>query len=127
LLRSSSKKIAYFFEQLGLEEFSEKMISTLNCKSVIDVYNLKREDILKIEGWAETSTDDFLKRIEETKKARPEKVLAALGIDNLGITTAKLILEKFSISKILENLDTPDALRIMIYELMQVKGLGVKK
>ncbi len=121
------KKIAYFFEKLGLEEFSEKMISTLNCKSILEVYNLKREDILKIEGWAETSTDDFLKRIEETKKARPEKILAALGIDNLGTTTAKLILEKFSIPEILENLDNPDVLKVMIYELIQVKGLGTKK
>jgi DNA ligase (NAD+) len=121
------KKIAYFFEKLGLENFSEKMISTLKCNSVLDIYNLKKEDIIKIDGWAETSADDFIKRIEQTKKAKPEKILAALGIDNLGTTTAKLVLENFSISDILNTLDNSDALRQMVFKLIQVKGLGSKK
>ena len=121
------KKIAYFFEKLGLENFSEKMISTLGCINVMDIYNLKKEDIIKIEGWAETSADDFIKRIEQTKKAKPERILAALGVDNLGTTTAKLVLENFSISDILNTLDNPDALRQMVFKLIQVKGLGSKK
>jgi len=121
------KRIAYFFEKLGLEEFSEKMISTLKCNSVLDVYNLKKEDIIKIEGWAETSADGFIKRVEQTKKAKPERILAALGVDNLGTTTAKLVLENFSISDILNTLDNPDALRQMVFKLIQVKGLGSKK
>jgi len=121
------KKIAYFFEKLGLENFSEKMISTLSCDSVLDVYNLKKEDILKIDGWAETSANDFIKRIEQTKKARPEKILAALGIDNLGTTTAKLVLENFSIFEILKALDDPNVLREIVFKLIQVKGLGSKK
>jgi len=71
------------------------MISTLECTNVMDIYNLKKEDIIKIEGWAETSADDFIKRVEQTKKAKPERILAALGVDNLGTTTAKLVLENF--------------------------------
>jgi DNA ligase (NAD+) len=121
------KKIAYFFEKLGLENFSEKMISTLKCNSVLDIYNLKKEDIIKIDGWAETSADDFIKRIEQTKKAKPEKILAALGIDNLGTTTAKLVLENFSITEILNALDNPIVLREIVFKLIQVKGLGSKK
>ncbi len=121
----TQKGIAYFFEKLGLENFSEKMISSLGCKSVIDIYNLKKEDILKLDGWAETSTVDFLNRIEQTKKARPEKILAALGIDNLGNTTAKLILENFTPQQILDALENGDnLLREMVYKLIQVKGLG---
>jgi len=121
------KKIAYFFEKLGLENFSEKMISTLECTNVMDIYNLKKEDIIKIEGWAETSADDFIKRVEQTKKAKPERILAALGVDNLGTTTAKLVLENFSISDILKSLDRPDILRQIVFKLIQVKGLGSKK
>jgi len=120
----TQKRIAYFFEKLGLENFSEKMISSLNCNSVIDIYNLKKEDILKLDGWAETSATDFLNRIEQTKKARPEKVLAALGIDNLGTTTAKLILENFTPQQILDALENENLLKEMIYKLIQVKGLG---
>ncbi len=120
----TQKGIAYFFEKLGLENFSEKMITSLGCKTVIDIYNLKREDILKLDGWAETSTDDFLNRIEQTKKARPEKILAAFGIDNLGNTTSKLILENFSPQDIINALDNQDLLKTMITKLIQVKGLG---
>lgn len=121
----TQKGITYFFEKLGLENFSEKMISSLGCKSVIDIYNLKKEDILKLDGWAETSTVDFLNRIEQTKKARPEKILAALGIDNLGNTTAKLILENFTPQQIIDALENGDnLLREMVYKLIQVKGLG---
>lgn len=128
------KRIAYFFEKLGLENFSEKMISSLGCKNIIDIYNLKREDILKIDGWAETSTDDFLNRIEQTKKARPEKILAALGIENLGTTTSKLILENFSPQDIIDALDeniihghNSEKLKTIINKLIQIDGFGTKK
>ena len=120
----TQKGIAYFFEKLGLENFSEKMLTSLGCKTVVDVYNLKKEDILKLDGWAETSTVDFLNRIEQTKKARPEKILAALGIDNLGNTTSKLILEHFTPQDILDALDNQDLLKVMVTKLIQVKGLG---
>jgi len=123
----TQKKIAYFFEKLGLENFSEKMITTLGCNSVIDIYNLKKEDILKLDGWAETSVTDFLSRIEQTKKARPEKILAALGIENLGATTSKLILEHFTSQDILDALADKDLMRMMIVTLLQVDGLGEKK
>jgi len=103
------------------------MITSLGCKTVIDIYNLKKEDILKLDGWAETSTNDFLNRIEQTKKARPEKILAALGIDNLGNTTSKLILENFTPQDILNALDNQDLLKTMITKLIQVKGLGETK
>jgi DNA ligase (NAD+) len=121
------KQITYFFTKLGLENFSEKMISSLNCNTVLDVYNLKREDILKIEGWAETSTDDFLNRIREVKNSKPEKILAALGIDNLGETTAKLLLENFSANEILEALDDRKKLESLVYKMIQIKGLGKTK
>ena len=123
----TQKGIAYFFEKLGLENFSEKMLTSLGCTNVIDVYNLKRENILKLDGWAETSTDDFLNRIEQTKKARPEKILAALGVEGLGTTTSKLVLENFSFKEIMESLDNPQQLQNVVYKLIQVKGLGAKK
>ncbi|MCK9439489.1 MAG: BRCT domain-containing protein [Candidatus Caldatribacteriota bacterium] len=121
------KKITYFLEKLGLENFSEKMISSLNCKSIIDIYNLKKEDILKIDGWAEKSATDFLYRINQTKKARPEKILAALGIDNLGTTTSKLILEHFKLNNLISSLDDKNLLNEIIFKLAQIKGLGKKK
>jgi len=123
----TQKRIAYFLEKVGLENYGEKMISTLNCNSILDIYNLKKEDIIKINGWAETSAADFIKRINETKKAKPEKVLAALGINNLGTTTAKLIINQFPLQVIINAFNDRLLLNEIIYKLIQTKGIGDKK
>jgi len=123
----TQKKIAYFFEKLGLENFSEKMITSLKCNSVLDIYNLKKEDIMKIDGWAETSSADFINRINQTKLAKPEKILAALGIENLGTSTSKLILEHFAPKDILAAIENQELLKNMIEKLIQIKGIGEKK
>lgn len=120
------KKIAHFFEKLGLEQFSEKMISSLNCNSVIDVFKLTKEDIMKIEGWGEKSAKDFIKRIKELKKSSPERILAALGIENLGIETSKLLLKNFTLNEIIKNV-YPKPNKEFVDKLVKIRGIGLKK
>jgi len=120
------KKIAHFFEQLGLEQFSEKMISSLDCNSITDVFKLTKEDIIKIEGWGEKSADDFIRRRDELKKSSPEKLLAALGIENLGLETAKLLLQNFTFTEIIKNI-TPQVTKQFVEKLISIKGIGFKK
>jgi len=121
------KRITHFFEKLGLENFSEKMITSLNCKSVLDIYSLTKEDILKIEGWADKSAEDFLLRIKQTKNTQPEKILSALGISNLGTSTTKLILENISINELINSIESDELLKPIIFKLVQIKGIGRKK
>jgi DNA ligase (NAD+) len=120
------KRITHFFEQLGLEQFGEKMIFSLNCNSITEILNLTKEDILKIPGWAEKSTSDFLNRIQELKKTSPEKILAALGIENLGTSMARLLLENFSFDEIINSI-YPTIREDFIAKLIQIKGVGSKK
>ncbi len=60
-------------------------------KDVADLYRLKREDILNLEGFAEKSTDNLLTAIEESKKRPLDRLLTALGIRAVGSTVAQLL------------------------------------
>ena len=120
------KKMAFFFEQLGLEEFGEKMITKLNCNSVVDVINLKKEDLLKIEGWGESRADDFLVRLQELRKTTPDKLLASLGIDNLGDTTSQLLLSHFTFDEIIDNFSHPIISPLFVDKLSKIHGIGPK-
>ena len=116
------KGIAHFFERLGLEFFSEKMLTSLGCGSIIDVFNLKQGDIERLSGWGETSASDFVKRISEIKTTNSEKLLSALGIDGLGRTTSKLLLENFSYDDILSKC----VMDVFCDDLVKIKGIGAK-
>ena len=119
------KTIAYFFMKMGLEFFSEKMISSLNCKTIFDIFELKENDIQKIEGWGETSSKDFIRRIEEIKLSSPEKILSSLGIPHLGTTTCKAILPVISFNDLIEGIQTnPEQINTKI---LSIKGFAKKK
>ena len=64
-------------------------------KSIADIYYLKREDLMKLPGWAFKKADNLLKQIEKSKSAEFFKKLAALGIRHVGEKTAMLLAKKF--------------------------------
>ena len=66
-------------------------------RSVIDIYNLKRhaEDLIELEGFGNKSVNNLLGAIEESKNNSLEKLLFALGIEQVGEKTAKVLARKF--------------------------------
>ena len=80
------------------EEYIRELVERGYLKDIADVFDLKnrREDLLndKIFG-LEKNTDKILESIESSKEAPAEKVLAALGIPNVGKATAKELLRTF--------------------------------
>lgn len=66
-------------------------------KSIIDIYNLKnhREDLIELEGFGNKSVDNLINAIEESKKSSLEKLIFALGIENVGEKTAKILAKKY--------------------------------
>lgn len=60
-----------------------------------DLYELSKEDLLKLEGWKDRSTERFLKSLEASMLTPFENVLFALGIRHIGETTAKSIARRF--------------------------------
>ena len=61
----------------------------------LDLYHLKKEDVLPLERMAEKSADNLLLGIEESKKIPFERVLFALGIRYVGETVAKVLCKHF--------------------------------
>ncbi len=70
-------------------------------RSVLDIYNLKehREELIELEGFGNKSVDNLLLAIEDSKQNSLERLLFALGIDEVGEKTAKVLAKRF------ENID----------------------
>ncbi|MDO5665813.1 MAG: NAD-dependent DNA ligase LigA [Bacteroidia bacterium] len=64
-------------------------------KDAADLYSLKFEDLVNLERWAETSTNNLLESIEKSKSIPYERVLFALGIRFVGETVAQKLASAF--------------------------------
>ena len=84
---------------VDIEGFSDKTTELLYEKSLIktisDIYTLKREDLLSLEGWKEKKTNNILEAIENSKNITLERFIFGLGIRNVGKHIASLLAKKF--------------------------------
>ncbi len=75
-------------DSLGAETIGQLYDARL-IKTIADLYELKKEELLKIERMAEKSANNLLEGIKTSKVVPFERVLFALGIRHIGETTAK--------------------------------------
>lgn len=73
------------------EETAAALIEAGFVTNYADLYDLTKEQLLQIEGFADRSAERVLEGIEESKKIPFERVLYALSIPFVGETTAKKI------------------------------------
>lgn len=78
----SEMTAAQLFDQLGVRKFS-------------DLYTVKKEDLIKLEGFKDKKADNFINAVENSKSAPLENFIFALGIDGIGKKTAKDLAKKF--------------------------------
>ncbi len=64
-------------------------------RTVADLYDLKYEDLIKLERFADKSARNLLESIERSKQVPFERVLFALGIRYVGETVAKVLARHF--------------------------------
>jgi DNA ligase (NAD+) len=81
------------------------MVETLVNKKLVcdfaDLYDLKYDDLIKLERMGEKSVSNLLQAIEDSKKRPYSRVLFALGVRHVGIHTARLLVSSFpSIDKL---------------------------
>ncbi|MGX1025169.1 NAD-dependent DNA ligase LigA [Psychroflexus sp. MBR-150] len=81
-----------------------------------DLYELKKEDIIKLERMAEKSAQNIIDGIEQSKQRPFEKVLFALGIRFVGETVAKTLVKAF------KNIDKIEAAKME--DLTQINEIG---
>ncbi|RLC61352.1 MAG: DNA ligase (NAD(+)) LigA [Chloroflexota bacterium] len=89
------RRVNYFAAVMDIEGLGERTAQLLVERGLAqdpaDLYYLKREDLLKLEGFAEKSADNLLAAIEASKERPLAQVIAALGIRGVGGTVAQLL------------------------------------
>lgn len=63
--------------------------------SVADLYELKKEQLLELDRFAEKSAENLISAIEASKKNSLDRLIFGLGIRNIGQKAAKLLCERF--------------------------------
>ena len=112
--------IIYFASKgcMNIEGLGKKVAELLYkeglVKDIEDIYHLKLEQLLKLEGFKEKKALNLLKGIESSKGAECWRFVNALGIEHIGEVASKKICAKFGLNFL-------DATK---EELEQIDGFG---
>lgn len=115
-------KIAHFASRnaMDIKGLGKKTIDILVekglVKDVTDLYKLKKEALLSLEGFDQKSAENLIRSIQNSKKQLFEKVLYALGIRNVGENTAKILAQHF---KNIHNL-----IQAKVSDISKIEGIG---
>ncbi|MCR1970977.1 NAD-dependent DNA ligase LigA [Clostridium cochlearium] len=107
-------------EAMNIEGFSEKtaeqFYEELNIKSIGDLYRLTKEELLKLDKFKEKKSNNIINAIESSKKPKLSSFIYALGIPNVGIKTARDLVQHFKTLDKIKNAN--------IEELTSIKDVG---
>ena len=104
-------------DHLG-ESTVDKLIEKEYVNNIADIYSLKRDQILDLEGFKDKSAQNLLDSIEKSKSQNLSRLIYALGIRHVGKYAAQLLASKYnSIYKIA---------KADVEELREIHGLGDK-
>ncbi len=104
-------------DHLG-ESTIDKLIEENLIGNIADLYFLKKEDILKLEGFKEKSAQNLLDSIEKSKKQDLSRFIYGLGIRHVGKYAAQLLASQYnSIDKLS---------KASAESLKEIDGLGEK-
>ena len=78
-------------------------MKSLNIKSISDLYKLKKEELLTLDKFKEKKAQNLLDSIEKSKDCKLEAFIYALGIPNVGVKTAKDLVNRFKSIEGLKN------------------------
>jgi DNA ligase (NAD+) len=105
---------------MDIDGLGEKLVTRLFdlgfIKDSADVYDLKAEQLIPLEGFGEKSAENLIGGIEKSKERPFSSVLYALGIRHVGAVTADLIATRFGGKDLLGGVE--------VEQLSDIKGLG---
>lgn len=73
----------------------EKLVSCGLLTKASDIYTLKKEDFMALEGFKDKSSENLINAIENSKKNDLSKLVFALGIRHVGQKAGKLLADHF--------------------------------
>ena len=94
-------RLAHFAsrEAFNIEGLSDKtckqFYEDLNVRHLSDLYNIKKEDLLKLDKFKDKKAENIINSINNSKKIDFYRFLFALGIGEVGVKTAKDLAKKF--------------------------------
>lgn len=88
----------------------EQLVKEKKIKDILDLYSLKYENLIDLEGFKEKKINNLLTSIENTKGTPLHRVINALGIEHIGEVASKQICLEFGLEVIDIDLDSLIAL-----------------
>ena len=116
-LRYYASRDAMDIDHLG-EQTIDKLLDAGLVNDIADLYSLKKEDILKLEGFKEKSAQNLLDSIERSKKQDLSRLIYGLGIRHVGKYAAQLLASRYN--------SVDELAKASEEELKQIDGLGDK-
>src|SRR5215207_1170103 len=110
-----ASKSAMDIDGLG-EKLATRLFDLGLIRDAADVYDLKAEQLIPLEGFGEKSAENLIRAIESSKDRPFSLVLYALGIRHVGAVTAKLIATRFSGEDLMR--------RVEVERLTGIDGVG---
>jgi DNA ligase (NAD+) len=110
-----SSKSAMDIDGLG-EKLATRLFDLGFIKDVAEVYDLRAEQLIPLEGFGEKSAENLIGAIEKSKERPFSSVLYALGIRHVGAVTADLIATRFGGKDLLHGVE--------VEQLTDINGVG---
>ena len=95
------KSIVHFAsrEAMNIEGFSEKtaeqLFEKLDIRSIADLYKLNKEELITLDKFGPKKAQNLLDAVERSKTPELYRFIYALGIPNVGVKTAKDLVNTF--------------------------------
>lgn len=107
---------------MDIEGLGEKNVELLHSRGLVrhfvDIYQLKKEDLLELPRFAEKSAQNLIDAIKKSKQTTLARFLYSLGILHVGEYAAKLIAGNFK--------DLEDLYNISPESIIEIKQMGEK-
>jgi DNA ligase (NAD+) len=110
-------------DAMNIDGISGATIETLTDAGIVtdfvSLYHLRDHgvDIINMPGFGETSFVNMVKAVEKSRDVKLANLIYALGIPNVGLSTAKLICKHF-------NNDLANTVTAQYYDLVAIDGVG---
>jgi DNA ligase (NAD+) len=116
-IRYFAGRDAMDINHLGLSTV-DKLLNAELVDNISDLYSLKKEDILKLEGFKDKSAENLLNSIEKSKQQDLSRLIYGLGMRHVGKYASQILARKYTSIDELAKADEE--------ELKQIDGLGNK-
>ncbi len=100
---------------LGIR-LAEQLVKEKLVRDVADIYGLKREDLLRLEGFADKKADNLIAAVQASRQQTLARLVFALGIRGVGEVVAGDLAARFS--------DLGELAKARPDDLQEVEGVG---